>query len=87
MLGYGKIDDVIDLLGKLDNIWVDTSFQSPKNIKRLVNAFGSEKVLFASDWPYGYYGTGIRCVQVACRKDENLFDKLMGKNAENLLKI
>lgn len=85
--GLKDIDDVIYLLNGLDNVWVDTSFQSPRNIRRLINAFGSEKVLFASDWPYGYYGTAIRCVKVACKKDNALFNKLMGNNAKNLLKL
>ena len=50
--GLEQNDYVIERMGKYPNVFADTSFLSPKRIRRLINAFGSERVLFGSDWPY-----------------------------------
>jgi len=79
--------DVIRLLGKFKNVWVDTSFQSPGMIKKLIKTFGPDKVLFASDWPFGSRTVGIKAVKAACGSDKRLADMLFYENTENLLKI
>ena len=57
---------VIDLLSPCPNIMVDTSFQSPERIRQLIAAFGPERVLYASDWPYGNMAPAIKIVKKAC---------------------
>ena len=79
-----EVDQVIAALPKYENAYVDTSFQSPEKIRALINAFGSERVLFASDWPYGDRSVSIRMVELACDKErENIFFN----NAVNLLAL
>ncbi len=80
-----EVREVIETLPKYDNAYVDTSFQSPEKIKELVNAFGSERVLFASDWPYGDRKTSIKMIKLACDRDEELQEKLFHSNSANLL--
>jgi uncharacterized protein len=85
--GLFEIDDVIDMFSPLKNVSVDVSIQSPKNIVRLIDAFGPERVLFASDWPWGARGTPIRAVKRACRGDVKVQRKIFYQNAEELLGI
>ncbi|KPA18539.1 amidohydrolase 2 [Candidatus Magnetomorum sp. HK-1] len=85
--GMFDVMDVISLLGNFKNVWVDTSLQSPEVIKKLIKTFGPDKVLFASDWPFGSRIVGIKAVKAACGSDKRLADMLFYKNSENLLKI
>ncbi len=80
-----EVGEVIDKLPKYENAHVDTSFQSPKKIQQLVNAFGSERVLFASDWPYGDRKTSIKMVELALQKNDKLKENVFYRNATNLL--
>lgn len=69
------------------NIWVDTSFQSPGTIRNLVKTFGPEKVMYASDWPWGSRPPHVKTVKAACRGDRVLEDMIYYKNAAGLLGI
>ena len=83
--GMFEAQEVIRLLGGLDNVSVDTSLQSPGMIKKLVKAFGAERVLFASDWPFGSRRAAKRAVIAACRKDDALKKKIFYENAASLM--
>ena len=85
--GTIEINDVIDLLGNYKNVWVDTSFQSPANIRRLISTFGPEKVMYGSDWPYGRRPPAIMAVKTACQGDIKLEELLFSKNARALMKL
>jgi len=80
-----EAEEVIKLLAGLGNVSVDTSFQSPAMIKKLVKAFGSERVLFASDWPFGSQRPAKRTVIAACGKDDALKNKIFYENAAALM--
>ena len=69
------------------NVWVDTSFQSPASIRKLVKTFGAEKVMYASDWPWGSRQPHVKTVKAACRGDRVLEDMIYHKNAAELLEI
>lgn len=78
-------DQVRNMLQDCKNVWVDTSFQSPGIIRKLINTFGPEKVMFASDWPWGTRLPHIKTVKVACRGDSNLEKMVFYENAVALL--
>lgn len=84
--GLGEIAAVIGLLHKYKNVWVDTSFQPPEAIQTLINVFGGDKVLFASDWPYGLRRPAILAVREACKKDSSLLEAVLYDNAAELLR-
>lgn len=50
--GITAVQQVIDQLAALQNVHVDTSFQWQKYIKQLLDSFGEDRVMFASDWPF-----------------------------------
>jgi len=85
--GLFQVDEVMVRLKGLKNVWVDTSFQSPEIIRELIQAFGAERVMYASDWPYGYRLPHIKTVKVACRGDEALENMVFFDNAKHLLRI
>jgi predicted TIM-barrel fold metal-dependent hydrolase len=85
--GLFKVKAVMDLLGPLDNVAVDISFQSPATIRDLLRVFGPERVLYASDWPYGNHLPAVRSVARACRGDNRLADMIYCENAARLLKL
>ncbi|MGE5455393.1 MAG: amidohydrolase family protein, partial [Methylocystaceae bacterium] len=47
--------------------------------------FGSDRVLFGSDWPWGSREPHIKIVEIACRGDQGLCQRLLGENARELL--
>ena len=90
IIGHAGLDDVtqvIDVMPKYKNAYVDTSFQSPQSIRNLISAFGGERVMFASDWHYGLRKPAVATVFEACRKDAALQKLVFYENAANLLKL
>jgi predicted TIM-barrel fold metal-dependent hydrolase len=85
--GLFQVDEVMTRLKGLDNVWVDTSFQSPEVIQKLIKTFGADKVMYASDWPYGYRKPALKAVTVACKGDKALEQMLFYENAARLLKL
>ncbi len=79
--------EVCARLSGAKNVWVDTSFQSPGTIRRLVKTFGPERVMYASDWPYGMRPPHVRTVRAACRGDQALEKMLFHENAATLLEL
>ena len=85
--GLDEVREVIEELAGFPNVWVDTSFQSPRVIRELIRAFGPEKVLFASDWPWGSMAAARRAVRIACSGDRGLEQRICCTNAASLLRI
>ncbi|MDP6979418.1 MAG: amidohydrolase family protein [Myxococcota bacterium] len=85
--GLMQVDEVMQLLAPLPNVFVDTSFQSPERVRQLVAAFGAERVLFASDWPFGNRPPALAIVRAACGGDRSLERRILFENAAELLGI
>ncbi|MGE5397637.1 MAG: amidohydrolase family protein [Chitinophagales bacterium] len=83
--GLFQVNEVCSRLRGLANVWVDTSFQSPEIIVKLIKVFGEERVMYASDWPFGYRPPHIKTVKVACKGNRELEDRLLFKNAKKVL--
>jgi uncharacterized protein len=85
--GLFKYRDVIELLAPCPNVMVDTSVQSPAHVKDLIRAFGPDRVLYGSDWPYGNRLPAIRIIKKACRGDASLERRIFYENAASLLNM
>lgn len=83
--GLFQVHQLCRRLKGCPNVWVDTSFQSAANIRKLVKTFGPDKVMYGSDWPWGTRAPHIQIAQSACRGDKSLEEMIMGKNAAALL--
>jgi predicted TIM-barrel fold metal-dependent hydrolase len=85
--GLFQVKEVCRRLKGLSNVWVDTSFQSPEAIVKLIKVFGEDKVMYASDWPFGNRLPHNKTVKVACKGSRELEDLLFFKNAQRLLNL
>jgi len=85
--GLFKYRDVIELLSRFKNVMVDTSVQSPGHVRELITAFGPERVMYASDWPYGNRIPAIKIVKKACKGDKGLEKRILFENAAGLLHL
>ena len=85
--GLYEVGDVLGLMGGLPNVWVDTSFQSVVRVRELLETFGPERVLFASDWPYGNRPPALAIAREACRGDRGVARRILFENAAALLGI
>lgn len=85
--GLYEFREVMHLLGPLKNVMVDTSFQSAAHVRELLTVFGPERVMFASDWPYGSRKPAVRIMKAACRGDKSLERLVFYENAAALLGI
>ncbi len=85
--GLFQVDEVVEMLSSLKNVWADISFQPPETIKKLLNTFGVEKILFASDWPYGNRKTAFRALRKACKEDKYVERRTFYENAAELLNM
>jgi predicted TIM-barrel fold metal-dependent hydrolase len=84
--GLFEVGEVLKLLGGLPNVWVDTSFQSVARVRELLETFGPERVLFASDWPYGNRPPALAIARQACRGDPGIARRVLFANAAELLR-
>jgi predicted TIM-barrel fold metal-dependent hydrolase len=85
--GLMEYREVIALLSGYRNVRVDTSFHSPARVRKLIDAFGPERVMYASDWPYGNMMPAIRIIEKACRGDRGLERRLFYENAAEVLGV
>ena len=85
--GLSEVKDVIRMLGKYKNVWVDISFQSPLTIRKLTKVFSPERVLYASDWPWGSRITSIKTVKKACQGDKGLERQIFFENTSELMNL
>ena len=90
ILGHGVLfqnREAMEMLGGLKNVWVDTTFRSPKGIKEYIEAYGAERVLFGSDWPWGIRRPAVKCVRKSCRGDKALEKRIFFENAAELMNL
>ncbi len=87
--GVFQVKQVMSIFAKYKNTYVDTSFQPSSIIKKLIRVFGPERVLYASDWPFGSRKTNIATVTSACFsiKDPALSALIFYENAKRLLQL
>jgi predicted TIM-barrel fold metal-dependent hydrolase len=83
--GLFEAREVMALLGGFPNASVDTSFQPVARVRELIATFGPERVLFASDWPYGNRPPALAIAKRACRGDRGLERRIFFENAAELL--
>ncbi len=69
------------------NVYIDCTFKGVKTVQELIDAFGPERVLFGSDWPWGYRRPALRIMKKACKGDKYLEKRIFYENAAELLRI
>jgi predicted TIM-barrel fold metal-dependent hydrolase len=85
--GLFQVNEAMEMLSSYKNVWTDISFQSPGTIKKLLNIFGIERILFASDWPFGSRKTAFKALRRACKGDKYVERRTFYENAAELLNL
>lgn len=72
---------------KNKNVYVDTTFRSAGDIRKLVEYFGENKVCYGTDLPFSTHAGSIKMVEEAFPGDCEIREKIFYKNAARILKI
>ncbi|MEW5733431.1 MAG: amidohydrolase family protein [Thermodesulfobacteriota bacterium] len=83
--GLMEAEEFALALGGFQNVWMETSFAPPAFIQELLSAFGPDRVLYGSDWPFGPMLPAINAVRRACGKDAALAQRVFSENAREIL--
>ena len=79
-------EKAISVAKRFGNVYLETSWQTPRNIRRAMSAVGSVRIVFGSDWPYAFQSASIAAVKRACRRDSSL-QNILWNNAKRLLRL
>lgn len=86
-MGLREASQAIELARKYPNLYADSSNQNFKNLKRGLNAFGQDRLLFGSDFPASRQIVPIKIGMKLTENDETFREKFFFKNAQKLLGI
>lgn len=84
--GCYQTNELIELMKKYTDTYVDISVQPPSNIKKLIKEIGSERILFGTDYPAFNHAFPIVSVLRATDSVEER-KNIFSRNAERLLKV
>ena len=85
--GLYEWNDVKEIFRAYKNVWVETTFRGPSAIRELINTFGSERVLYGSDWPWGNRLSAIKALKKACQGNKEIEIRIFSGNAGKLMKL
>jgi predicted TIM-barrel fold metal-dependent hydrolase len=83
-IGWESWRYILDLCQQYKQVMVETSWQSPRVIRRAVDALGAERVLFGSDFPLLKQRLAMNMVRQAVTGRE--FVALVSTNARNVMR-
>lgn len=69
------------------NVYTDTSFKSAQVMRELVELFGEDRLLFASDYPFDGVAASIEQCRRAFAGDPIVMDKVLFRNAARILRL
>jgi len=88
ILGHMGLFDAqvaIELARRYENVYLETSFQSVAVVRRAIKEVGRHRVIFGSDWPESEQWMPLRIARRAAGKDRDLAERLLWKNAQQLI--
>lgn len=87
--GYGLWDEVLECVAGRD-VYLDTAyifgFIEDKTFMDILNRHGADKILFATDSPWSGQKESLEYLEKLHLNKED-FDKILGENAERMLKV
>ncbi len=89
--GWSVWDEALEKLAAFDNLFVDSSstlgfMKDEKKMKLLLEGWGEDKILFASDYPMWSAADEIRILE-SMQFSDSFYEKLFHLNAEKLFHI
>ena len=85
--GYLRWEETLEHLVGFTNVWLDTAYcafkPAAETILQIINEFGTDKILFGSDWPWMEQKKGIDYIKSLSVSEEQKA-KILGGNALKL---
>jgi predicted TIM-barrel fold metal-dependent hydrolase len=85
-MGKRLYEDAILVARWFENIILETSFRSPKDITKAVRRVGADRVVYGSDMPFGLPEIEMMKIRLCDIKSEEK-DMLLGANMARILKL
>ncbi len=86
-MGLYSPDRAMDLARRYENVYLETSFQPLRVVRKAIQTAGRERVFFGSDWPESNQKVALSIARKAAGKDRELLERLTGANILALLCI
>jgi hypothetical protein len=84
-MGMFEAGKAIEIAQILKNVYLETSFQPAATVRRAVDKVGGDRILFGTDWPFGGQRFSLAVTMKVTEGNQWLRDRLLWKNAEELL--
>ncbi len=79
-MGLYYPEKALALAGRHDNVYLETSFQPVRVVKKALEVAGRERVMFGSDWPESDSRYALGIARKAAGEDAELRERLTGGN-------
>lgn len=89
ILGHSGIDEweeAVSIAKEYEHVYLELSGQPPEIIKKIIQAIGSDRLFFGSDWPYYPTALPLSKVLLATEGNEKVREKILHGNITRLLK-
>ena len=73
-------DKALELARRHENVYLETSFQPRRVVRKALSIAGRDRVMFGSDWPESDSKYALRIARRVAGDDAELRDKLIGGN-------
>jgi predicted TIM-barrel fold metal-dependent hydrolase len=84
-MGMFEAGKAIEIAQVFENVYLETSFQPTRMVRRAVEKVGGDRVMFGSDWPFGGQRYSLAVALRLSNKNPWLRERLLCKNAEDLI--
>ncbi|WP_213950927.1 amidohydrolase family protein [Tepidanaerobacter syntrophicus] len=89
--GGGTVGGEMEILAAetkdLDNVYTDTSFRSAEYMRKAVELFGEDKILFGTDYPFASFKSSITECEKAFADEPEIADKVFYRNSARILHL
>jgi predicted TIM-barrel fold metal-dependent hydrolase len=85
--GISQYKMAITMAQRYENIYLELSGQPTQHIRHALSVLGSERLLFGTDWPFWNQSLALRAVREAVENDHAAAQRILYRNAKNLLQI
>lgn len=79
-MGLYYPEKALELARRHENVYLETSFQTLRNVKEAIKVAGRERVMFGSDWPESDSKYALKIARKATGEDAELRERLTGAN-------
>jgi hypothetical protein len=85
--GARQFEQALALQRRYPNVWLETSSQSLSNVRRMVEAGDTTRIVHGSDWPFYHPAISVAKVLIATEGRQDVRHRILWANAARLLGI